>query len=259
MFVEAWVSKVRHFSYTTASRVEDLHAFLKQFISSSVGDLLTVTQELTLAIEHQINELSKIHLDDREKRDFAARIGVFNDIVYIVSRHALSLVNHHCIKTSGNLLCRSIFLTTMGLPCVHVVNSRVQHQNCLAMVDFDSHWHLNRGDGANSAPREAVSVEEFDHAYTQLRDVFIAAITHTKLELHEQLQDMIKSGPKFRFHDPEKACTRGRLLGAANKQKLSVRREPSGFELVEGSSSMRRTCGACGLYGHNSRICAKLR
>lgn len=127
------------------------------------------------------------------------------------------------------------------------------------MADFDSHWHLNRGDGANSVPREAVSVEEFDHAYTQLRDVFIAATTHTKLELHEQLQDMIKSGPKFRFHDPEKARTRGRPLGAANKQKLSVRREPSGFELVQDSASMRRKCGACGLYGHNSRTCAKLR
>lgn len=116
MFVEVWVSKVRHFGCTTTSRVEGLHAFLKQFISSSVGDLLTVTQELTLAIEHQINELSKIHSDDRVKRDFAARIGVFDDVVYMVSRHALSLVNQHCIKTSGNLLCRSIFLTTMGLP-----------------------------------------------------------------------------------------------------------------------------------------------
>ena len=41
-FVEAWVGDVFHLGCSTISRAESVHSYLKRFLRSSVGDLLTV-------------------------------------------------------------------------------------------------------------------------------------------------------------------------------------------------------------------------
>lgn len=64
-FVEAWVGKVFHLGCFTTSCAESTHAYLKRFLRSSVGHLLSAFESLHLAIENQVIELRNLHVDDR--------------------------------------------------------------------------------------------------------------------------------------------------------------------------------------------------
>lgn len=255
MFVECWVSKFLHLGCTTTSRVEGLHSFLKGFLSSSVDDLLTVTRGLTLAIEHQVEELEKIQSDDRVKRDFVVQSDLYNQVAYKISRHALKTVQEQLEKCDDTSVWTSRFTTSLGLPCGHVVKDRMIQNGHLVMTDFDSHWWLEKPTNLPVVPSLGARITDLDELFVQIRSAFVAGPTHRQLEMMEQLRALAKHGPSFRFGDPSTAVTRGRPTGALNKRKHDTRRDPSGFELVEGSVTIKRKCGACGLFGHNSRTC----
>ena len=115
-FVEAWVRDVFHLGCSTTSRAESVHSYLKRFLRSSIGDILTVFQSLHLAIEHQVVELNKMHADDRVKRPTLAAAPMYTQVVYKVSSLALTLVHEYHAYTDQ---CNSKFRLTMGLPCKH--------------------------------------------------------------------------------------------------------------------------------------------
>lgn len=135
--VDAWVGKLLHFGSSTTSRAESSNAFLKKFLSSSVGDLLTVFQESNLAIEHQIHELQKAHADDAFKRHYFLVDVVYADVANKVSGYALRQVNDHFQKHSSGQ-CTHAFTTTMGLPCTHFVKQLKQNSQKLQLSDFQS-------------------------------------------------------------------------------------------------------------------------
>ena len=90
---------VFHLGCSTTSRAESVHSYLKRFLRSSVGDLLTVFQSLHLAIEHQVVELNKMHADDLMKRPTFAAAPIYTEVVYKVISYALTLVHEHHAST----------------------------------------------------------------------------------------------------------------------------------------------------------------
>lgn len=116
-------------------------------------------------------------------------------------------------------------------------------------------WWLEKPSNMPAVLHLKVGINEHKKHFEQLRCNFTASPTHTQLEMFEQLQVMAQHGPNFRFGDSSTSVTRGRPTSALNKRELDTRRYPSGFELVEGSTTIKRKCGAYGLFGHNSRTC----
>jgi len=65
------------------------------------------------------------------------------------------------------------------------------------------------------------------------------------------LQELYGIGSSSNIFDPNIPCTKGRPRGALNQ---STRRDPSGFEHLEGAKGRRR-CSNCGGIGHNACTC----
>ncbi|KAL7689516.1 hypothetical protein Plhal304r1_c015g0055461 [Plasmopara halstedii] len=43
-----------HFGNTSTLRVEGSHAYIKTFLQTSTGDLLTIVSKITIALKHQL-------------------------------------------------------------------------------------------------------------------------------------------------------------------------------------------------------------
>lgn len=123
--MDPWVGRLLRFGCTTTSRAESSNAFLKKFLSSSVGNLLTVVRQLNQSIEHQIVELRKVHADDRIKRLAFCSHPLYTEVVYKVSSFTLTKVHEHHQHHNKQTLHRHIHRnngTTLW--------SRDQRSNC---------------------------------------------------------------------------------------------------------------------------------
>lgn len=251
--MDAWVCSLLHFNSSTTSRAESTNSYLKKFLSSSVGDLLTVFKQLDQAIEHQIYELRKVNADDKFKRPSFCDHALYSKVVFQVSSFALSEVQKHSEVTTTSS-CTRTFTATMGLPCAHVVKDRLVRNVPLQLADFHTHWHVDRFSTAPSIPANELEVN-MERAIPKLMTYFQAAPAHKQVELSEQLAATLRDGPQFTVKDPPRAKSKGRPSGALNRAPSTTRRDPSGFEFVEGSAHMKRKCGVCKRFGHNMRTC----
>nr|CCA20967.1 Pc21g00130 putative [Albugo laibachii Nc14] len=59
-FVNAWTSKYLYFGNKATSSVEGAHAYVEKFLQVSTGDLLSVLNKLTLALEHQKHQVTEV-------------------------------------------------------------------------------------------------------------------------------------------------------------------------------------------------------
>lgn len=128
-FVDAWVQQSTHFGCITTSRAESSNSFLKRFLSSSTGSLLTVVRETVLSIEHQVNEIRKKNSEDKCKRPVSCLDPLYDEVVYKISGYALTLVSHQVPTVMKP--CTGKFARTMGLPCCHIICDRKQNNQRL--------------------------------------------------------------------------------------------------------------------------------
>jgi hypothetical protein len=68
---------------------------------------------------------------------------MFQGVFGVVTWHALSLVQKHCLTTKDLMLpCTGLFNKSMGLPCAHVCDER--RHSTLLPDDFHPHWYWDR-------------------------------------------------------------------------------------------------------------------
>lgn len=182
---DAWVSKLLHFGCSTTSRAESSNSFLKKFLSSSVGDLLTVFQETKLAIEHQIYELQKSHADDAFKRPVFIADSIYSDVANKISSYALQRVHSQYQNHNGEQ-CTRPFSTTMGLPCAHLLAQRKESNQSLQLSDFNLQWHLHPVLEDETSDDDDLTPANLINPIPTLQMYYDAASTHTKIELIEQ-------------------------------------------------------------------------
>lgn len=183
------------------SRVESTHSFLKRFLSSSVGDLLTVFREFDLAIEHQLHELRKIAADDRVKRPAFCSEAVFSKVVNRVSSAALNAV-HKSLSASAEPKCACKIKVIMGFPYAHDVRDRISRNEVLEVSDFHKHWHLEQfvlNVSISVPPNESTSL---DGIIPVVMERFTNAPVHERAAINEQVADTAAYGPTFAFKDP---------------------------------------------------------
>lgn len=250
---DAWVGKRLHLGCSTTSRAESSNAFIKRFLSSSGGDLLTVFQELNLAINRQVSELAKTHADDSFKRYFFTTESIYTDVAGKVSNYALLQAFDHR-QTRIGTECSGHFSTTMGISCAHKQNERNQNNQKLSLSDFHEQWHV-KGPSDNLATTNLATEPTPEDLISTLRAQYDAAPPHKKLELIEQVRIIINNDTSSMILEPLPVRVKGRPEGATAKLH-STKRDPSGFEYVSGSKQLQRQCSKCKLFGHNTRTCS---
>lgn len=259
-FVSAWTNLFLHLGALTSSRAESGHAMLKTFLHKrSTGDLLSVFQNLDLAVKQQQNEISVRWNKEKHSRPFQTSDGVFADVACRVSRYALNLVKdlylqHRQDETSR---CSYVTTTTLGIPCHHEVQRRMDLNLKLRMEDFHSHWCISDRDPIVIPLQVPFSL---DNQFASISEMFTNSEPHQRIDMM-LLLDGLRANPLPAIVDnPLVSVTRGRPAGALNNSRPMVRdntttRDPSAFEFVEGTGNPRRKCGICRAYYHNARNC----
>lgn len=227
-FVDAWVQQSTHFGCITTSRAESSNSFLKRFLSSSTGSLLTVVRETVLSIEHQVNEIRKQISEDKCKRPVSCLDPLYDEVVYKISGYALTLVSHQVPTVMKP--CTGKFARTMGLPCCHIICDRKQNNQRLLLSDFHCQWWLDTSNGHSMAgPVSYDLATPFDELVVNLRNIYDNASAHRKIEIRDELNGMVVRGPNKLLQEPiaSKSKSKGRPKGSRNKNKTSTQRDPS--------------------------------
>lgn len=133
-----------------------------------------------------------------------------------------------------------------------MISDRIAKKQRLCVADFNDHWHVIR---FSSDPSQDSGNHDINRALPELQEYALTVAPHTQIEVAWQIARIVANGPNFKLKDPRKARAKGRPVGAMNRKTGSTRRDPSGFEYVEGSAQLKRQCSVYKRFGHNKRTC----
>ena len=237
-FVRAWTDKVLHLGHLVTSRIEGKHAVLKSWIGTSSGDLRDVYQKVILAIEDQQRTVNQQLAVEKTRTILSLNSDLWAKVHRKISLHALRKagdqfkMRHH---TSEDKPCSGVFSATLGIPCVHKIQSLIATEKALDKSDFHWMWWLDGWESAVQIPRE--EHRDFEHGLGG-RDqeqgfgdlLSMLGSQHESLAPHQQrfIRDEVLalSQTSLNVYDPKPVSTRGRSKG-------STKRLPSAFEHVE--------------------------
>ena len=144
-FVIAWASHFPHLRNLNTSHVKSGHAFIKIFISTSSGDLLSVWKSLCHAVDHQITHVHQgIGKDSIKTLTNIPRS--FFRLPQKISKHAiLEAQKQFKILEKKDLTepCSRTFYEGSGIPCSHMIGQRLKEHADLEPDDFHSQWCLD--------------------------------------------------------------------------------------------------------------------
>jgi hypothetical protein len=222
-FVAAWTNRFRHLGSTSTSRVEGLHAQIKQYIETSKGNLLAVNKALKLAIETQFNGIN-ILVEQQKIANYARFGSFFRHVKNKISYYSLDMVLKQMDLDRPLKECTGSFSQVYGVPCGHILDQKMMFNEKLEINDFCPQWRL---DITN------INVDESHNFHTQisrLQSLVEAGGSNVGHALARQLEQIANY---TLIQNPAVVVSgRGRPVGAAN----TVRRDPSAFERVEAAS-----------------------
>lgn len=161
-FVKCWTDQSLHFNNHATSRSEGSHAKLKRDLTSSIGDLKTVVDSLELLLINQYQDYVLALEDAKTRLPHELRLPFLRELIGQVTPFALHRVReqyHILIRGGGPLTpCTNTFTTTMGLPCVHTIQTRmfdVARGGVVILEDVHPHWRFFKP----SVTRPGVEIE----------------------------------------------------------------------------------------------------
>ena len=267
-FCKAWTNLVTHFNTTTTSRVEGGHRVLKSVLKTSTGDLLTVVDGIELILNRQYTAWT--HKLAQEKMKVAYRLprDLMRDLIGRVSPYALSKVydqytkvkradkdpEEHELKECGRL-----FMTTMGLPCAHVIKANMEaEEQKLLLEDVHPHWRFKKSETSlltptnnffsDSLPTEIYEAppERFDDSFSESSEAFDDFADDSELlpevgtllnDRRNRIVSQLASSAAFlvsedaelndllNIAEPSVAKAKGRPRGSQNKKGIMTRAE----------------------------------
>lgn len=238
-FMHCWTDRYQHWGIKVTSRMEACHWRLKDRLRSSQGDFRTVI----LAIIGLISDSFLIYCQELDKaqhtNQFRYHIPLLQRLIKSITPFAMAevygqwkLVKDHIEGRKQLKECQGTFTRTMGLPCRHTINEKINRQGgdpqAVALRKGDIHYHWWYRPGTIS--RRQVQDEESDDNNNDgddnedLRVNFDSDAT----SLSPPREPAVKLNPK------------GRPRGSMNKRQRahehSTRRDPSREEVWEKNS-----------------------
>ncbi|POV97106.1 hypothetical protein PSHT_14769 [Puccinia striiformis] len=244
LFVVAWACQYPHLRNLDTSRVESGHAYLKTFIKNSTGDLLTLFESLSLAVD---NQLMSVH-ESIGKDTMKMLVNLPKPLIPLLGKIS-SFAIKECKKQYERLLgdfdptepCSKTLTTGIGIPCAHKIAELMERDDGLSPDDFHLQWHLKYNPEATITDEEEIDLDEeikklsisLSHENpSDLAKIFeqihqIAAGTHTAVPI-QALE--VKKNPKGRPNNKKKLDELSKKKGEGS---TSTKRNPSAFEAVE--------------------------
>jgi hypothetical protein len=144
LFVVAWACQHPHLRNLSTSRVESGHAFLKNFIKNSTGDLLSVFNSLSHAVDTQLNQVHESIGRDNIK----TLVNVPKSLLPLLGRIS-SFAIKICVDQYARLskidpteACSNTLTVGIGIPCAHRIHEILEDWDSLDPSDFHPQWNL---------------------------------------------------------------------------------------------------------------------
>ena len=250
-FVTAWADRHMHLGNHATSRVEGGHIVLKNYLQVSTGDLRSVREKLSLAIEHQYHENQALISSEMIRVPHTLQSPFFALVVTKVSSFALEKVLEEYEKAMRASReaplppCNGLFTVSMGLPCAHEIKRRLEANQILDLVDINKHWWI-------TLPSFNESRDSLEGLWTALSSHYQNMTCQEQEIVRNQITEMIRQ-PTMIIQNPCKQQTRGRPPDARNRTTSTKRNQSATNLTVEPGKT--RKCGICREPGHNSRTC----
>ncbi|KAI7948614.1 hypothetical protein MJO29_010279 [Puccinia striiformis f. sp. tritici] len=233
LFVVAWACQYAHLRNLNTSRVESGHVYLKTFINSSTGDLLSVFKSLGLAVNSQIN-----HVHESIGRETVKTLvnvpKSFIPILGYISTFAIKegVKQFQQIKDlDPSEPCSQTLTIGIGIPCAHKIKEILEGGNSLSPGDFHNQLHLRYNPEYTHADEPELDFDE------EMRNLTVSLTNEqpdTLTRLLEQIKQ-IASGTHIAVPIQAPAVklnTKGRRSTQKKKNRsTSTRRNPSQFEI----------------------------
>jgi hypothetical protein len=147
--IRCWTNQHFHIGNSATSRVEGSHAFIKKYIQTSTGDILTVWSRISHALNCQINTLIREVKEDQLQQLIFCQSFLYSNINRRTSRYSLNLIHNQAdiAKRATPLApltqCSNGFTRTIGLPCAHRIARLLEVNQPIPLTDIHPFWRQN--------------------------------------------------------------------------------------------------------------------
>lgn len=146
LFIRAYIDQYPHFGNTVTSRVEGAHSKLKSSLKVSTGDLKVVFEKIHLLLCNEHMEHDGALSRDRVRTPHTAKDPLYSQLLGRISNFALGKIwqqRHRLVALEPLPPCTRMFSQSMGLPCAHQIQERLQQQQTLLLEDVHRHWYYH--------------------------------------------------------------------------------------------------------------------
>lgn len=159
----AWTSQHRHYGTTATSPVEGMHKVLKDYLTTSRGDLLRVVERIKEMVLNQYSRYQKDIATNQISLKFQHKVAELPflpcGVHQIITPPAIELVRQQylLLKQRPRKPCTGTFKRIYGLPCSHILQASSGFGRKLDLIHFDEdHWRYRRQHSPNMAiaPRQ---------------------------------------------------------------------------------------------------------
>lgn len=147
--IRCWTNQHFHIGDSATSRVEGSHAFIKKYIQSSTGDILTVWSRISHALHCQINTLIREIKEYQLHQLIFCQSFLYSKINRKTSRYSLNLIYDQVNKAKRATPlaplseCTNSFTRIMGLPCAHRIVRLLEIKQPIPLTDIHPFWRQN--------------------------------------------------------------------------------------------------------------------
>jgi hypothetical protein len=149
--VHAYIDQSFYGGNTTTSRLEGSHFVLKSWIGPPRRNLTGVWRAVQLAIDHQLSEIRTHRAQQRSTTRIKHLSEFFSEIQGHITPYALGLLYKQWDILKGepqrlersrySSICTGNYQRSIGIPCWHIIKSRIQDTLRIQPLDFHPHWH----------------------------------------------------------------------------------------------------------------------
>jgi hypothetical protein len=240
--VHCYVDQVFHASTTTTSRLEGAHYVLKCWIGKPTKNLTQVWESVSLAINHQLDEIAIKRAKQRSTillRTTHEFFGALTNAITITAKVKAAdqwqLIKTEPARLQANpigSICTGNYWRSMGIPCWHMMKERLAEGGRLQPADFHPHWHWEKplpGFEPIVLPTPILDPETRQRRRTQ----------EAKRRLHD------------RQYTRARTAQTGRVLSQFEQQQAPLRHCSACIEFGHDKA----TCRGCRSSNHNRSAC----
>jgi len=250
---------------------------LKTNLKFSTGDLLTVVDRIEVMLINQLKKHRKDLGKAKRSTPYDFQHTIFRNLIGRVTPHAIWMIHaqfqrlKRATKKDPLPACTEVFTKTIGLPCSHVIKTRMEAVKDglgrILIADIDPHWCFKKPDSglestmdftsdiqaieeALAEPLESMEDDvDADQSLPSINDIIRGIEAGNVLERlasdsSEPAAELIDEDiDLLDINEPRVVKAKGRPIGAKNKKGTmtrtekakakSTRRDLSGFEHID--------------------------